>query len=93
MRPDGGLLFAALACLLLAAMCELAIPALATRAVFAAARDRAAEAFGRNIAGLAAATVGYAVFAALRGGAFALVSQWCGTVGSAALLAAAAPAI
>lgn len=73
MQPDCGLLLAALAFLLLAALCELAIPALATRAVFAAARERAGDAFRCNLAGLAAATAGYAIFAALRGGAFALV--------------------
>ena len=76
LRPDLPLLLAALAFLCAAAMCDLAIPALSTRAVFAAARERASGVFERNLALLAAATAGYAFFAAIRGGLFALVSGW-----------------
>lgn len=57
-----------------AAACELAIPHYVTAAVFSAAKEQSEAAFRANLATLAAATGGYAAFAAVRGWLFSLVN-------------------
>ena len=57
-----------------AAACELSIPHYVTAAVFSAAKERSEAAFRGNLAALAAATAGYAGFAAVRGWLFSLVN-------------------
>lgn len=57
------------------ALCELAIPHFTSKAIFAVTKGAAQEAFRSHLRALAAAALGFAVFAALRGWLFGVLNN------------------
>ncbi len=62
-------------CQVSAVLCELAIPQYTSRTIFAVANGVPKDVFNANLLRLAAAAVGYATFAAVRGALFSVLNN------------------
>ena len=69
-RPDARLFATAIACLVAAALAEMALPHFVTRAVFAAVAERSQAGFLSAVRAVAALSVAFGVFSGLRGALF-----------------------